>query len=319
MWIYLLINENAGNGAGLKTAREVMTQLKERNISFETMRTLYPYHERVLVHQLLRKKKLCTWPRPKEEAHRPFPLLIVIGGDGTLHEVVNTIQNPNIPIAYIPARDSDFGKTIGISTKIKQALDQILLATEPVAINTIYYKDAISNASGVCLANFGIGLDADIDNFTYNFRQNRRFAHRPLQLLGRFFTVLRDIFFRDGFPTMLEVKGQTLTFKRTFLCTVSNIPFLGGKVSIAPNADVYKKEFDLVVIEKQPWSRLLKIALLLWLKCHFKSTDVHHYKAESIHLISTTPQRVQFDGQIFEKQPFDLTFSTGSQYIWFKK
>lgn len=314
MWIYLLINENAGNGMGLKAANEVMRLLDSKGISYETMRTLYPFHERVLVYELLQKKKLLPWP--KENKDRPFPLLIVIGGDGTLHEVVNTIQNPNIPVAYIPANESDFGRTIGISHRAKEALEQILSANEPMAVNTIYYHDDISDASGVCLANVGIGLDADIDHYTNTVRQRRRFSRRPMQILSRFTTVLKDIFFKHGFPTRIEVKGQTLYFKHTFLCTISNVPYLAGKVAIAPNADVYKKEFDLVVIEKQPWSRLLKIAFLLWRHRHFNSPDVHHYKADNIRLIATTPQRVQFDGQVWEKQSVDLTFKPGSQYIW---
>lgn len=317
MWIYLLINENAGNGNGLKTANEVMRLLDNKGISYETMRTLYPFHERVLVYDLLQKQKIVPWPRENEE--RPFPLLIVIGGDGTLHEVVNTIQNPNIPIAYIPANESDFGRTIGIRPRVKEALDQILNATQPIAVNTIYYHDLISDASGVCVANVGIGLDADIDNYTNHIRQRRRFGRRPMQMIGRLTTVLKDIFFKYGFPIRVEIKGQTLYFKHTFLCTLSNIPYLAGKIAIAPNADVYKKEFDLVVIEKQPWSRLLKIAFLLWRHRHFDSPDVHHYKADNIRLISTTPQRIQFDGQLWDKQPVDLTLTPGSQYIWLTK
>ena len=314
MWIYLLINEHSGNGAGLKKAREVMEILQEKNISFEVLKTLYPFHERILIHDLLKKNQLIPWPKENED--RPFPLLIVISGDGTLHEVINTIQNPNIPVAFIPAKNSDFAQTIGLSSKTREAVEQILTAQKPTAVNTLYYKDLISDASGVCLSNFGIGLDADIDNYVYKMKQKRRFARRSFQLFGRMMTVFRDIFFRNGFPIMLDIKGQRLYFNHTFLCTISNAPYSVGKFSISSTSNVYKKEFDLVVIEKQPWSQLIKIAFLLWRNRHFNSPDVHHYKTDTIHLLSTVPQRVQFDGQVWEKQPFDLYFTAGSQYIW---
>ncbi len=44
-----------------------------------------------------------------------YPLLVVIGGDGTLHQVVSELQleQQQIPVAYIPAGSgNDFARSI---------------------------------------------------------------------------------------------------------------------------------------------------------------------------------------------------------------
>ena len=49
----------------------------------------------------------------RENSEMLYPLLVVIGGDGTLHQVVSSLQESekNIPLGYIPAGSgNDFAR-----------------------------------------------------------------------------------------------------------------------------------------------------------------------------------------------------------------
>lgn len=316
MWFYLLVNGHAGNGNGSKVATMVTQYLQQQHISYERMDTSYPFHERILVHQLVKQGKLYTWDQHQE--NKPFPLLIVISGDGTLHEVVNTLQDTHIPLAYIPVTKSDFAKGMNYPNQVEKILQQILACTEPLAINTIYYKEFVSGAAGLCLASLGIGLDADVDAAIQEHKQKAGFRLYQASPAPKISTTFKDIAFHDGFPINVLYQGKTYNFPNTFFCSVANMPYLNQAVTLVPKADVFREDFDLVLIEKQPWLRLLYISFLMWRRKHFQCPHVFHCSAKQLRLISPVPQRLQLDGQVWEPQPLDLQLTTKTQYIWYQ-
>lgn len=64
----------------------------------------------------------------KEVCEKDFDLLVISGGDGTLHEVINGLQLKKIPrIGYIPSGTTcDFAKTLNIPRNVEKAIDLIL-------------------------------------------------------------------------------------------------------------------------------------------------------------------------------------------------
>lgn len=64
----------------------------------------------------------------------------MLGGDGTLHSVLNALLpfDPKIPIEYIPCGlGNDFSRGIGIARQAEKALFQWLEAERPPAIQVI--------------------------------------------------------------------------------------------------------------------------------------------------------------------------------------
>ena len=69
------------------------------------------------------------------EAARTHELLVVVGGDGTLNEVVNGVAGSNAELAILPAgTGQDFGRTYGIPTRFDDAV-RVALQGRPETID----------------------------------------------------------------------------------------------------------------------------------------------------------------------------------------
>ena len=71
--------------------------------------------------------------RRRTENNRYFPLLIIVGGDGTLHQVLDTFYQMEVefPVAYIPAGSgNDFARGQAFQ-KSQKGLQLILAAQSP--------------------------------------------------------------------------------------------------------------------------------------------------------------------------------------------
>ena len=71
---FAIVNPVAGSGRGLKDWPIISKLLRDTNIAFDAVFTEKKYHATVLA---------------VEAVNKDYRKIIVVGGDGTLHEVVN--------------------------------------------------------------------------------------------------------------------------------------------------------------------------------------------------------------------------------------
>ena len=126
---FIIANPTAGNGNFSKQWKEIKQLLKNKNIHYSYAFTQFSKHEIELVQNAIQKG---------------FRNIISIGGDGTLHHVVNGImmqryiKTSNITIAVIPlGTGNDWIKTYNIPNSIKESIE------------IIYKKKAILQDIGV--------------------------------------------------------------------------------------------------------------------------------------------------------------------------
>lgn len=107
---YLIINEQASSGNGRKVARKVIQQLKQQELKYTALYTDYAGHEKELTKELA-ETTLLPWSENLDVS--TFPILVVLGGDGTLHNVINSLlpYDSAIPLSYIPCGSgNDFAR-----------------------------------------------------------------------------------------------------------------------------------------------------------------------------------------------------------------
>lgn len=127
-----IINRAAGNYTSKKVFASVKTYLNKNKIGFRVFYSLNREQIKEIVGRL---------EADKEDN------LIVVGGDGTVHDVVNALTIPSkIKLGLIPAgKDNNFALSLGLSLKPLEALNTILLG------NTI--KQDLINAGGIYAVN----------------------------------------------------------------------------------------------------------------------------------------------------------------------
>ncbi len=151
----LLINQVSGNGNGKKTGAIIQNLLDEQKMSYESYYTEYAGHEAELAKELA-NSKLIGWNAEikADYADKLCPLLVVIGGDGTLHQVLNQFyrMDKEIPVSYIPGGSgNDFARGINLPKDPQKAFWAIQRAKEPQIINTLTYEEKIQTAGpGLC-------------------------------------------------------------------------------------------------------------------------------------------------------------------------
>ena len=317
---HILINPAAGSGNAAKTAEKIIHLLDDGDYTYTPYYTEKPGDEREIVNRL--SDLLSPWSEFCEKDHvdNSFHLLVVIGGDGTLHQVVNQFfaLDLQLPVSYIPAGSgNDFARGIGLSRDPEKAFEQITSAIQPQPINVFHYDEKISEEQGIILNNVGIGLDALIVATTNASNSKKVLNKYRLGSASYALYLVKAIFTQKTFPILVELNGQTLNFERTFLCTTTNIPYFGGGIAIAPMAEPKKEAIDLVVVEKPNMLAILRFLLQLVRKKHTQNKHYRHFTSSKIRIVSVVPQYGQADGENMGERSFDMNFSTATQYIWY--
>ena len=111
---FLILNPISGNGKSKKYWKQISTLLTANGIQFSFAFTAYSKHEVQLVQQAIKNG---------------FTKIISVGGDGTLHHIVNGIMTQNnvktstIQLAVIPiGTGNDWVKTYNIPTNIEKSI-----------------------------------------------------------------------------------------------------------------------------------------------------------------------------------------------------
>ncbi|MFV0557710.1 MAG: diacylglycerol/lipid kinase family protein [Enterococcus sp.] len=314
----LLINPAAGSGNGQQTATTIIQELTKHNCSFTAHYTTYAGEEKVILDQLI-NEHLTPWS-PEISDEQLFSLLVVIGGDGTLHQVVNHLDflQIKLPLAYLPGGSgNDFARGAGISLDPTKALDNLLKVKQPQEITLIRYQEQVQQIQGLAISDFGIGLDAQIVQAANLSQNKKRLNHFHLGFLTYLLSALTIFWRQKGFPLLIQSNGKQYALKKALLCSVLNTPFFGGGLMIAPMASCTKKQLDLVLVERIAPFKLVYLLLKLLRKTHTQAKDFQHFSDQKLRIISTVPQLAQADGEIIAKGSFDFTLTLAKQQLWY--
>ncbi|MDR2832546.1 MAG: diacylglycerol kinase family lipid kinase [Streptococcaceae bacterium] len=315
---YVIINSNAASGQGMITGNELLSLMEEKRLKVTSFFTQYAGQE-VQIAKKLATETLMPWDEKQE--YQEFPLLVVVGGDGTLNQVLNALNDfpTNIPLAFIPGGSgNDFARAVGITRgNTKKALEQIIKAVKPQAINTLQYTEKNTGKKGALVNSLGIGIDASVVYATNDSTTKAALNKYHLGSLAYIFSVIKVLFTQKTFEVTIEANGQSKTYDKMFLATTTNHRYFGGGVAIAPKANPRVEDMHLVLAQKKSWLRLFSIILALTKEKHIAKEDVHHYVADKIVLKTKGEQYAQVDGEVLDKQEFDLEFQAKMRLFWF--
>ncbi|WHO86515.1 diacylglycerol/lipid kinase family protein [Limosilactobacillus oris] len=302
-----LINPHSGSGKGMTVWQKVHHYLASQQIDYRYVFSKYPGHPRKLAAR-------CSQRRPAIDC------LVVIGGDGTLHEAFSGLlmtEAPSCPIAYIPAgTGNDFARGYRISTKPLVALQQILNNRQLHPINVGCYRDLNAEKAGIFLNNFGIGFDAAIVHATNHSRAKEWLNHHHLGTFSYIFKAVHVLFTQPAFELRVACQGKEKVFPRAFLAIASNHPYIGGGICVAPDQRIDVRQLELVVVEKRGWLSLLGAMLAFASGRITSSSSAHVFRDSQLSYRVRPAQYGQIDGEEPGRRAFSLELTCRDYPVW---
>lgn len=258
-----------------------------------------------IVEAFQRRGILVVFYRTRREGNEAFiPFvqeiqpdgLLVAGGDGTVHEIVNLMMKGNLdlPLGIIGSGTSnDFATYLGVNTDLEAYLDTIASGrTRRVDLGLMDGTYFINVASGGAMACIAHEVNARIKNS-----------------LGKMAYYLKGIGelpkFRY-FPLKIEADGAHYELE-TFLFVIINSPVVGSMKNVANGVAVDDGKLDLLSIGKCSIPKLMSItADLIAGKSVSEREDVLHVQAKHFRIESGIPVESDIDGECGPMLPLTI-------------
>jgi diacylglycerol kinase (ATP) len=218
-------------------------------------------------------------------------IISVIGGDGTLNIVLNSLPNLNFKIHLIPAgTGNDFSKELYDGLNEEQVFQLILnkVNLKKVDLWRVNNKRFIN-----C---FGAGFDGEIAQRMYG---KSYFLPSKLKY---WFEILRSIFTYKS--TELTINGKT---QACFMMAVANGKVYGGGFQIAPLADATDGLADLIIVGKVPILKRFLYLPIIERGKHLELNVITYSQNSSVTISSKHPLPAQIDGEPMLADKYEIS------------
>lgn len=219
--------------------------------------------------------------------------VIIVGGDGSIHEVVNGLlaSGKRVPLGIVAAGSgNDFAwNTLQLPRDPVEAFERAfhgtLLNVDAGRVNGRYFANA-----------FSVGLDADIAVAAH------RLKHWPLMSGQRLYysaTLKQLLFAYHRCPRLTFQLDQCewMELSRYILLAVSNGPTYGGGFRINPPADPADGWLRVCAIDYMPLTRALRLLPVVRRGEHAGFPEVRFFQVQKIGIKSRSLVNIQMDGE----------------------
>ena len=229
--------------------------------------------------------------------------LIVIGGDGTINEVINNYHGKEfIYLAYGSgndlARSIKFDKTVEISKLLDSK-------------RFIEYDVGVVNGRKFC-SGFDIGFNAEIIK--------RANGSKLKKYVGKYIYLLQGvigIFMLKKYKAKISWDSGEIDTDSLYLLNVMIQPYEGGGIKFSQTATGQDGKFHIMIMENMNILTFIYNYLCLLLKKHNKLKRVMHLTANSL-TVTTNQKYFQIDGELINGEE-QLNLSCLSKFYKLKR
>ncbi|MFO8070165.1 MAG: diacylglycerol kinase family protein [Alkalibacterium sp.] len=296
--LIFIINEYSRHGK--KTTNQIREIMDRFDSTYEIHITQYKQHATLLAESFANKIANNS-------------LIVAVGGDGTLNEVVNGLVNAgnHLPVGYIPTGSgNDFARSLDLPLSIETSIHNIVETSEPTPLDILVGLSDTLNIIAVNSIGFGIdGLVMYKIDQTKSKQTNNKFFYIA--------SVMSAYFSQKPFPLKLIADDRTFTYGEALLVLCTNNKFFAGGIPIHPQADATDELIDVVVAEKVTFWELLHILFsVLTTQKHLNHPKLHSHRVSSCKLRLYTPQYGQKDGELIDKNVQNISVKLIKQSFW---
>lgn len=292
-WL-VVVNPNAGKRKGEKDWPEISALLTGAGFEFIHEFTARRDHAITITENYIKTG---------------FRKIIVVGGDGTLNEVVNGIfrqdmvNTTDIMVGMIMVgTGNDWGKTYNLKTSYKKAIK--ILRKQRLFIQDaglVKYYNGPDEISRYFVNIAGLGYDAFVTRMT-NITKEKGGGGTMAYLLN----LLKGLFRYHHAYLDIEVDGERVYKGKVFSMSVGICKFNGGGMMQLPFAIPDDGFFDVTIFKN-----VTKLTVIRHIKKLYAGTFTHlpfvqTHRGKSVSIISATqdPSQLETDGESLGITPF---------------
>ncbi|SDI27314.1 diacylglycerol/lipid kinase family protein [Natribacillus halophilus] len=278
----IIVNKCSGNGKGALIWKQVKKALQTKEIDYQVYFTKRSNHATAIVREI------------------NGGVIIVIGGDGTIHEVINGLIGAKTPVGIIPAGSgNDFAKALDIPTNAREALDRILHGKQQaVDIGRINGK--------CCVTVIGVGFDGKVAQ-TVNASKSKRWLNViRFGKLSYVISVFKVLLSYKPVDITITVDGHKEDITNVWLIAVANFPYYAGGMAICPNAKGNDGFLELCVVHGMSRLQFVRAFPGVFKGKHVSHPAVKMLTGKQIEISSSTAMIVHGDGEIIGQTPIKI-------------
>ncbi len=281
---YLTLNPHGGQKKGPKLLKQILPILEAANLDLTIIETTFAGHANELAHQL---------------NFDGYEGMIVIGGDGTMHEVVNGMltrpDKKQLPIGLIPGgTGNSFMHDLELMNPIDAAKAIISGNTRKIDVAEVNINHVIKYAFNI----IGWGLVTDVGNKAEKWRWLGEARYTLLSV----FEVLK---YKPRSATLI-LDNDKIIDNFTFIIGC-NTMYTGKGMKMAPKARLDDGLMDIVVVRHGP-SRLKLLTMLpqVYDGTHINSPILEYYQVSEFSLIPERDEILNIDGEVLGTTPIHV-------------
>ena len=278
--IDFIINPIAGGKKGKKMKKNlnlVENYLKEKQVEYSFHFTTYKGHAKKITEELIENGAMD---------------IVVCGGDGTLHEVVNGFSRfENVNLGLLPCgTGNDFARALNLPTNVIEALE-IILKGETKYIDFMQ----MPTVRGINI--IGTGIDIDVLKRYESLKKKTK--------LGYTKCLIKSLFKFKNVEFDVTINGET-EHRKSILACIANGCVYGGGIPICPVASPNDNLLNFITADDLKGLKLISVFLKLKKGKVLSVKEVVHKKSDKISFKINPPYTINVDGELYDDIPFEI-------------
>ncbi len=283
----IIANPTAGRGDGQEYLKQIRGLARKSGIKHEVLVTRYPGHANELA---------------RSAAEGGAQIVIVLGGDGTISEVVNGVVGYSVTLGIISVgTGNDFARSLQLPLRNPQKAWSLIETGITTQLD-------IGECNGrYFISSFGVGFPAEVVKAT---RRIQVFGGSAAFLLG----ILKALWRLESAVVRIEI-GETSIEKDCVFVLVQNTPYLGGGLRVAPGAVVDDGFLDVVIVEALGRLEVLANLPRVYRGRHENHPKFSVFKAKKVIISSGEKLRTMCDGEVVGYTPSRIRVHPGALQV----